>query len=347
MERHGPQLFPRWPVSHIAYLQCIKKIYMNSPKISVLVLNWNGWEDTLECLKSLFQVRYSNFEILITDNGSSNGSATVIAEWVENNGGKNIEFDVYNEGETLRTVKPVPGIIPVSLIKNRENYGFSGGNNRAVKKVANERHPEYVLLLNNDTVVDKDILDNFVEAILSDEKIAAIAPLVNYFGSEPTDTVYCFGGAVNMLTGFVTHFHMGEIKPTLPNLQYVNFLEGSALFIKTDVFIKIGGFDEKFFAYFEDLDLSHRLLKNGYLLACASKAKIWHKVSKSSKVPKKAYYLIRNLIWFMKKDATFAQKIVFFIYLPFRLGYLFFIKSRLNGDYISAVIKGAKEGLFG
>lgn len=319
---------------------------MNYPKVAVVVLNWNGWEDTLECLKSLFQIEYSNFEVLVVDNGSTNESVNKILEWFNLYKDKAIDFSEYSETEHLVSKELNPERIRLHFIKNAKNYGFSGGNNQAFEKAVRDCYSEYVLLLNNDTVVDKNFLTKLVEGMESNLKIAAEAPLVYYHESTPKNVVYCFGGSVNMFTGFVKHRFMGEVNPELPPIQFVNFLEGSALFLRSSVFLKEKIFDDKFFAYFEDVDLSYRLSKKGYLLACISKAKIWHKVSKSSKATKKAYYLIRNLIWFIKKDATFIQKLVFFMYLPFRFAYLVLIKSRLSPPYIKSVAMGMMEGLF-
>ncbi|MCE5214153.1 MAG: glycosyltransferase, partial [Methanobacterium sp.] len=105
---------------------------METPKVTIVIVNWNGWEDTIECLKSLYHVNYTNFNIIIVDNHSQDDSVKKIKDYIENK--------------------------KLILIVNDENYGFAEGNNIGIRYAQKNFNPDYILLLNNDTIVDKEFL---------------------------------------------------------------------------------------------------------------------------------------------------------------------------------------------
>ena len=169
-----------------------------SKKISIVIINWNGWEDTIECLESLFQIDYVNYQIVIVDNGSEDSSVQRIKEYFngqisiaspfihkhsDNHQSQVTEYDldeINNDQAQVRNgnVK-APG--QVFLIKNDKNYGFAEGNNIGIRFALENLHPEYVLLLNNDTFVERDFLDNLVEVAENNKRIGVVGPKVCYY----------------------------------------------------------------------------------------------------------------------------------------------------------------------
>ena len=142
------------------------------PKVEVIILNWNGVSDTLDCLASLKKVNYKNFEVIVVDNNSS--------------------------GNDVEIIENKFGDFAKEIIVNSANLGFSGGNNVGIK-YALGNNAEYVLLLNNDTVVEPDLLDVLLEKIESNIQIGIVAPQINYF-DEP-NKIWTEGGKISKLRG--------------------------------------------------------------------------------------------------------------------------------------------------
>ena len=160
-----------------------------NPKVSIITLNWNGWKDTIECLESLYQITYPNYDIIVVDNGSKDestakleiyceGEIKVESKFFEYSGeNKPIKIIGYTREEAEagggkeNEVAGLPSNRKLILIKNEKNYGFAEGNNSGMRYALKALNPEYVLLLNNDTVVDKEFLGVLVKAGMSYERI--------------------------------------------------------------------------------------------------------------------------------------------------------------------------------
>ena len=138
------------------------------PQVSIIILNWNGYKDTVECISSLKQIDYENFQVVLVDNGSSK-----------------------NESELLNNSFP-----KIKTIRSDKNLGFSGGNNLGIKYLL-EQSADYILLINNDTTVNKNFLDPLVEKMLQDKQVGIVAPQINYY-SEPS-LVWSVGGKIKKI----------------------------------------------------------------------------------------------------------------------------------------------------
>ncbi|OEC84687.1 MULTISPECIES: glycosyltransferase family 2 protein [Methanobacterium] len=336
---------------------------MNEPKVAIVILDWNGWEDTIECLESLYQIRYSNYYVILVDNNSSNESILKIKDYC--NGKVNIKskFFEYNKEN-----KPI-GIIEYSkeeseskasekgltqnndhliLIKNDKNYGFAEGNNIGMRYALKTLNADYVLLLNNDTVVDKDFLGKMVNFGEINKNNGIIGPKIYYY--DQPNTIWCIGGKIDWKLARGLHIGTNEVD----NGQYdkteeFNYVSGSAFLIKREVMDKIGLMDKKFFLYFEETDLALRASKNGYKSVYAPGAKIWHKVSKSGgglSKPIGLYYITRNRWLFMKKWAKKSDYAFFIIYqvigavvFPVVLS-IYYRNWKLFQAYYDGLIKG-------
>jgi len=289
---------------------------MDYPKVSIIILNWNGWEDTIECLESLYQIDYPNYDVIVVDNASKDKSLYKIREYAQ--GKIQVESDFFEyeyankpikiteiEKSQLFTIN-AKNLNKLILIKNEENYGFAEGNNIGMKFSMNHLKPDYILLLNNDTVVDKNFLKELVKVGEIDEKIGIIGPKIYYY--DKPQTIWCIGCKISWKLARGIHIGNNELdEGQYEYIDEVEYVSGSAFLIKSEVLNKIGFLDKKFFLYFEESDLAIRALKKGYKILYAPKAKTWHKISSSSGGiynPIGIYYITRNRWLFMKKWAN-------------------------------------------
>ena len=218
------------------------------PKVSIIILNWNGWADTLECLASLNRLDYNNFEIILIDNASKERPPLVSVQFL-----KLAIFQIFNE----------------------KNLGFAGGNNQGIK-IALERGADYVLLLNNDTTIETDFLSKLIEAGENNKAYGIFGPVI-YCSDEP-EKIWFAGGQFNWLKTRGSHIFT---KPS-EELKKVDYITGCCLLAKKTVIEKIGLLSEDYFLYYEDGDWCLRAQKAGYSCGLVSLAKIYHKQSRST-----------------------------------------------------------------
>ncbi|MGB9978579.1 glycosyltransferase family 2 protein [Methanobacterium sp.] len=333
------------------------------PNVSVIIINWNGWRDTIECLESLYQINYPNFEVIVVDNNSQDESVEEIRDYASGKIEVKSEFFEYNSlNKPLRiieytknefeSVKQTVNSTSKSLvlIKNHENYGFAEGNNIGIKYALDKLNSDYILLLNNDTVVDKDFLKELVNTGKSNENIGIIGPKIYYY-NEP-NVIWCIGGKIDWKFARGLHAGTNEADTGQYNkIKEFDYISGSAFLIKKEVLEKAGLMDEKFFLYFEETDLALRASKEGYKSVFVPEAKIWHKVSKSGggiTKPIGLYYITRNRWLFMKKWAKKSDYIFFVLYqavgaivLPILLSVYY-----RNGSLFKAYYNGLLNGAF-
>ncbi len=288
------------------------------PKVSIIILNWNGKEDTLECLKSLYQINYPNYKIILVDNGSTDDSVEVFKE-------------KYPE---------------IELIQNNKNLGFAEGNNIAIRYALEILKPDYILLLNNDTVVDPDFLDELVQTAETDPNIGVLGPTIYDYNpprglqSTGSKILWNHGDAINLT-------YEADVKAGTP--KEVDAVTGCALLAKSEVFKKIGGLNKNYFAYFEEIEWCVRARKAMYKIVYVPQGKIWHKGgATSSKITGFAvYHHTRNRFWFMKQHASGKQYLIFLVYF---LGFKFFsfvgwALLHKNKPLLVSFITGVKDGL--
>ncbi|MGB9980626.1 glycosyltransferase family 2 protein [Methanobacterium sp.] len=334
------------------------------PNVSIIILNWNGWKDTIECLESLYQINYWDYNVIVVDNASSDNSIKKIKEYCEGKLHVNSSFFEYNfknkplnilelDETELRTVKLVnkffnlPSNEKLILIKNDENYGFAEGNNIGMKFVLNSLDSDYILLLNNDTVVDKYFLDELIEVAESVEKAGILGPMVYYY-SEPDKITY-IGGNINLYTGKITHPYLDELKNG-HSAEKINYICGCSLLIKKEVVNEIGFLDPDYYLYYEDTDLGLKAINKDYMNLYVPKAKIWHKVSASINENSKTalYYGIRNHFLLIKKNTDLKHMLTFlpvFLVRKFGFSLLLLLKGNFNGS--KTVLNGVYDAIRG
>lgn len=246
----------------------------NHPLVYVILVNWNGKADTLDCLDSLWRVDYARMKVLVVDNGSSDGSAQ--------------EIPVANPH--------------VELLALGRNLGFVGGNNAGIT-YSLDQGAEYVLLLNNDTTVSPDFLTRLVAAAESGSEVGVVGPVI-YYHSQP-EVIWSAGGRVDWQSGSTHMVGIGEREAgqfgSAP--RKVDFISGCAMLIKAEALKQAGLLDASFFMYYEEVEWCVRFQRAGYTILHTPAAKIWHKISPEAREasPVVHYYMTRNRLIFLKK----------------------------------------------
>ncbi len=294
-------------------------------QVSIIILNWNGWPETIECLQSLSRIAYLHYEVIVVDNGSEDDSVRKIRAWAKKEKINNL-----------------------SLIENRKNYGFAKGNNLAIRQVLKKGKSDYLLLLNNDTVVDKDFLVELVKVAESEEKIGIVGSKIYYFPPRKKNLIQSCGAGIDLRTGKLVSYGDGQAdSKQFEKTKEVDYVYGASMLVKRRVWEKVGLFDEKFFAIAEDADFCLRAKKAGFLTYVAPLSKVWHKSEVSmEKVPGfSAYYRTRNLIWLVKKHTSAAGFLRFFAnFLVFQ----FPRNVRHSSPFLLRhYLRGLKDGVFG
>jgi len=249
---------------------------MNEPFVFLILLNWNGWRDTIECVESCRKLTYPAFRIVIVDNGSTDGSETILRE-------------------------RFPGI---ELIQTGSNLGFSGGNNAGIRH-ALEHGADYVWLLNNDTVVDAGALTALVGAAECDDRIGMIGSKIVYYDNPG---LLWYAGA--LLDPACPHRPAHRGLRELDRGQYddaveTGYVTGCSLLARRKMIDEIGLLDDSLFLYFEDADWSARARHAGWRLMYAPASVVRHKESVSAggaASPTLVYYTARNRLFFVRRN---------------------------------------------
>lgn len=268
-------------------------VKQSHPPVAIIVLNWNGWEVTADCLKSLRQLDYPNVKVIVVDNASTDGSCEQL--------GKNFP--------------------EVELMKNDRNLGFAGGNNVAIVRALKEG-AEYILLLNNDTVVSPNFLERMIAVAGSDRRIGILNPKISYFDNP--QRIWYAGGTFSLWQGFARHTGKRAVDAArYSKTREVSFITGCAFLIKAEVIAKIGLLDDRFFLVCEDTDWSVRALNAGYKAVYVADAHILHRESYTIKhkigKPTRDYHNVRSSILLIKKHAKLYHWPLFLVLLSLRL----------------------------
>ena len=299
---------------------------MKVPRIAIIIINWNTYQLTFNCLKSLEACNYKNKTIFFVDNGSNDGSGDKIA----------LEFPEIN------------------YIKNEKNEGFTGANNKALKVILKQSF-DYVLLLNNDTEVEPDFLSLLAASMESDKNLAATQPLILDFPNK--NTIWNAGGSFNTFFGLSKTRYKGLIyKPKLKIDTFTEWISGCCILVNIGVVKEVGLLDNRFFAYFEDVDWSIRMTNQGYKLGVVPKSIIYHHTSGSTKknntsnegnLSPYAHYLnVRNHIYLIKKHTSFFNNIGSWIYQILKItSYSIYFIFRGRFGKFKMVWRGVLDGI--
>lgn len=246
-------------------------------RVEVVVLNWNGWRDTLACIASLQKLDYPNFGLIVVDNGSTDGSQDAIEA----------RFPAIN------------------VLQTGANLGFGGGCNAGIRR-ALEQGADYVWLINSDTTVDADALTELVRVADEQAEVGAVGSVL-YEADQPEQIQLWGGGKVRLWAGFSRHQTCSA---------QLDFVSGASMLLRRKALEQVGLFDDQtFFMYWEDSDLGFRLRRAGWQLAVAEKSCVWHKLSASLGKGSRQLdvYFTQSGVRFLRRYAPVASVSVFFM----------------------------------
>jgi hypothetical protein len=289
------------------------------PKVTIIILTWNSYDVTRDCLLSLRKVDYPVFEIILVDNGSIDSSSEKLAQ----------EFP------------------EIKVIRNEKNLGFTGGNNVGIRD-ALKKNPDYLLLLNNDTIVTPAFLTEMIRVAETDSRIGMLNPKIYYF--EPADKIWYAGGKYIRWKTFPVHFGLRQRDDGSYNqTQEVSFVTGCALLVRSEVVRKIGLLDEVFFLSYEDVDWSARALEAGYKAMFVPASVIWHRDSYDTKrnagLAKRDFYTMRNAVLCARKHLPLYQVPLFAFSMMAYVGFVT-LRSLKQADFkrAAALYRGVWDG---
>lgn len=245
------------------------------PKVSIILLNYNNEHFTVDCLKSLEHVTYPNIEPIVVDNGS--------------------------KPESIAAVRAAANS-SVVILESGKNLGFTGGNNFGLK-YALENKADYIILLNNDTIVAPDMFDILVDTMEKDPTIGVTGPMIYYY--DAPELIWSVGGKINWNNCNTSMLGLNEEDKgqygEIP--QPTDFVTGCALLARREVWEKVGGLDENFFIYYEETEWCVRASRAGYKIVYVPNAMMWHKIGLDARAttPRVYYYMTRNRLLFASK----------------------------------------------
>lgn len=289
----------------------------NFPQINIVLLNWNGFKDTLECLESLKQIDYPNYKVVLVDNHSS---------------GNDVEIITKHYGNYIS-----------KLIVTEKNLGFSGGNNVGINySIASGA--EYILLLNNDTTVEPDFLAKLFDSCKTTE-IGIATPMITYYSDK--NKIWSAGGTINKFKASGFTYGRNKESSSYTKNRYCTFASGCCLMIRKEVINSVGLLDENYFLYLEDTDYCNRVIEAGYKISYVGESKVYHKVNSTtskSNALMPLYYSARNRFYFAKKNFGLMFYFSFFyLVLAFTIKWIFMYKDKNETALI--LIKALKDFL--
>jgi GT2 family glycosyltransferase len=291
---------------------------MNCPQVSIIILNWNGKENTINCLEALKLTTYSNYETIVVDNGSTDGSVKYFRDnypWIK-------------------------------ILENGKNLGFAEGNNVAIREVLKNKKSKYISLLNNDTIVKPDWLEKLVDVLESDEKIGSCQPKILLLKNP--DTIDAVGISIDRYGGASQEGNNEKDTGQYDQITEVFGVCAGAALYRVKMLNQIGLFDEDFFAYYEDVDLAIRARLFGWKSACIPQAVIYHihSATLGNDSPFKRYLLERNSYYYVIKSLP-RKTILLFLILKVRSVSFSLVNLTINKKFslVKSLIKGNVDAL--
>ncbi len=295
----------------------------DEPRVAIILLNWNGFYDTIECIESLKRLDYVNYKIVVVDNASKNDEGPRIKERFQ---------EVY-------------------LIQNKINLGFAGGNNVAIKW-AKDNGYQYAWILNNDTIVDSSCL-KYQISNFEDKRVGAVGSKIKFLNSNRIWSKGLYLIKFQLFPPklkFFSNIDEGKEDCCREFAKEVKYISGCSILLRLS--LNNVYFDEEYFCCCEDLDLCYRINKEGYKIIYEPRSEIWHKVSKSFGGDKfnapTVYYNYRNKLIFLNK---MYPKVIFILILSIyflcflrdiiKILFMYKYKKKLS----KALLNGVRDGM--
>jgi GT2 family glycosyltransferase len=312
-------------------------------KTCIILVNYNGFNDTIECIESLLELSNHNFKIVICDNDSKDNSINKLKAWHNRNklNREGIDFAAVGTKGIKTALKRLPKI---TLIRSVENLGFAGGNNLAARYAMQHEEFDYYWFLNNDTVVDHNSLSFLVSyAEKLHKKTGIIGSKLRYY--HQPEKIQAVGGLINRITGQPKHIGGNEID----NGQYDNssttmdYIVGASMFVSNKMIKSTGLMSEHFFLYYEEIDWITRIKKTGWSIAYCPESIIYHKEGastggkpKGTKSVLSAYYSTRSSLIY---NFNYNKRYFIFVFV-YTLIIAFSKLIRIKMKSFSGMIKG-------
>lgn len=258
-----------------------------SEKVGIVMLNWNGLENTRRCVLSVLKITQPQIAMVVVDNGSKNDEASQL------------------EREFAQII---------AVIRNPENLGYTKGCNQGIQWCMNQGC-DFVLLLNNDTHVAPDFLEKMLEVGRKSEKIGILTPKI--FSSADTERIWHTGGTVSLWTGKTDGLLFANIKKERPFYTRFDYAPGTAMLIRRGVIDQLGPLPDIYFAYMEDVEYCRKAKQQGWFLAYVPSSHVWHKGYASTGgdpfnvIP--LFLRVRNRILFVRRNGRWIHRKVFFV----------------------------------
>ena len=290
------------------------------PRVVSVVLNWNGWLDTIECLESLLRATTPGHQIVVCDNGSQDHSIERLTEWADGL----LEIKSASEEGASWSYRPVEKPLPYALfvspehaavysesfediplifIRTGSNLGYAGGNNVGIRFAIEHLHADYVWLLNNDTIVERQALSRLTDAMALRSDVAVLGSRLMQYSSP--DTIQALGGGhLQPRSGKETQVGRGCIEhDEIDRAIELEHVVGASMFVRVDAVREAGVLDESYFLYREETDWCIELRKRGWKLLYCPESIVWHKEGRSVgyKSPLHDYYAVRNMLFLIAK----------------------------------------------
>lgn len=298
---------------------------MKKPKVSTVILNWNTWEDTIECLENLKKTNYKKNRVWLLDNGSENDSVEKIEKYL----------------------KKSPKI---KFLKQKKNLGFTGGNNFVIKEILKKENPDYILLLSSDVVVDKNFLDYLIKIMEENPDVGLVAP--NIFSYYNPKIIQDGGAKKFKILAFEKREFKNVTEEEFPKKPFFTDIACACCWLIKKEVLEKNLLEESFFSYCEDDEFCLRIRKEGWNIMIHPLSKVWHKGGSSTKNLNKdfpLFYITRNSIWLRKKFGNAFTNLLF--YLKFFLidfpKTILYLLSKKRFSSIEIYLKSIKEGFKG
>ncbi|MHB1405657.1 MAG: glycosyltransferase family 2 protein [Desulfitobacteriaceae bacterium] len=259
---------------------------MKAPNVYFVILNFNAAEETLRCVVGVEQITYPNYEIVVVDNCSTDDSWTVLKRSVQH-----------------------------TLLRSDGNYGYAYGNNVGIKYALAEG-AEYICILNNDVEVEQDFLEPLIHILAGSREMGMAGPTICDFYER--DLVQTMGASLSLYTGLAQGIAKGRLYTGIKErVRAVDYLGGACFVVKAEVLAQTGLIPENYFLFFEETELCLKAKNLGYKLVCLHASRVYHKRSATiSKFQGLGYYFLnRNRVVFMRRNARVWQRLIFYGYL--------------------------------
>lgn len=289
------------------------------PKVTIVIPSYNRKEDVIECIESVLKGQYMNYELIVVDNGSTDGTC-----------------------DTLK--RKFSNISNIKIIQSEKNLGASGGRNLGIKHTTDGS--EYILFLDSDIVMEGNTLLRMVSIMRNDTQIGIAMPKIYYY-DNPTKLQYAIS-SVSLTTGF-NYFNASEDRDQSSGVMDTQVVPSVAL-TRRDVINKIGGYDEEFFRGYSDTEFCLRAKNAGFRIVCIPSLRAYHKfpsdpIEAKRKWLSRAYYTSRNKIIFMKKYSKNFMLFLLFYFTIFFPYYMFISLVLRRTDATKNFLKGTISGL--